>query len=364
METEKGEAPAAKLGKALATEEVKIRPGMSLHALLKTTTIKSKFSDVLEKKAPAFMSSVVSAVSANKHLQNCEPMSIISSAMVAATLDLPINPQLGMAHMVPYKGVATFQIGWKGIYQLAMRSGQYLTINIAQVNEGELVKHDKFKGTMEFDAEQKRSDKVIGTVLYFKLLNGFEKWFYMTTVQLEAHAKRYSQNYKKYGTGVWKDNFPAMCEKTVAKLGLSKFGPLTVEMQIAFKSDQAAILPDGEPDYIDGALAEEEETSATDTGKEKKKNDTNNSQSQEMALAKEDQYLVKAVIAGKRGDTKVWMIVTMIGAQFETDKPEVEAVATAAIKSGNLVRIVGDDSKQSQVTEIEPLGKPKKTRKK
>lgn len=246
----KKKAPTKAVGAALDDGVGKIRPGMTLQALLRTDTIRKRFADVLGKKAPGFASSILSAVSANPTLATCDPMSVISASMIAATLDLPINPSLGLAHIVPYKGKATFQIGWKGIYQLAMRSGQYLTVNISTVYDGELVKRNKFTGTMELDEEGKKSDKIIGHLLYFKLLNGFEKYFYMTHEEMEAHGKRYSQSYKK-GGGVWVENFKAMADKTVAKLGISKFGPMSIAMEKAFVADQAEIEEDGAASYLD-----------------------------------------------------------------------------------------------------------------
>lgn len=205
------------------------------------------------------MSSVLSAVNANKMLKECEPMSIISSAMMAATLDLPINPSLGMAHIVPYNTrdgkLAQFQIGWKGFVQLALRSGQYKTINACPVLEGQLLKHDIFTGEMEFQQEA-TSDKPVGYLLYFKLLNGYEKFFFMSQSECERHAKKFSKSYQK-GFGVWAEDFTSMALKTVVKLGLSKFGPLSVEMQQAITSDQGVLTDiEGSATYVDGAEAE------------------------------------------------------------------------------------------------------------
>ena len=227
-----------------------IEPGMNLNSLLNSDTIRSRFSDVLGDKAAGFISSILSATSTNPTLLTCDPMSVISAAMIAATLDLEINPSLGFAHIVPYKGKATFQIGWKGIYQLAMRTGEYRTISISTVYEGEIKNHNKFTGHMEFVVDGKTSNTVAGYLLYFRLLNGFEKYVYMTHDNMEKHAKRYSQSYKK-GGGVWKDNFEAMAHKTVVKNGLGKFGILSVKMKKAFASDQAVIDNDGKPQYVD-----------------------------------------------------------------------------------------------------------------
>ena len=234
----------------VTTTTQEIKPGMSLKALMQTKTIRARFEEVLGKKSAGFMSSIVTATSQNKHLAKAEPMSIISAAAIAASLDLPINPSLGLAYIVPYGDKAQFQIGWKGFVQLALRSGQYETINAARVYEGQLTKFDPFTGDMEFNAEAKKSDKVTGYLLYFRLLNGYRKYFYMTREQAEAHGKRFSQTFKK-GFGVWVDDFDSMALKTVVKLGLAKFGPLSIEMQTAFETDQATIKNDGTPEFID-----------------------------------------------------------------------------------------------------------------
>lgn len=216
---------------------------------------------MLGKRAPAFISSIVSAVNSNPSLKNCEPMSVISSAMIAATLDLPINSSLGMAHVVPYGNQAQFQLGWKGFVQLALRSGQYKTINATPILEGQLVHHNIFTGEMEFQDEA-ISEKRIGYLLYFKLLNGYEKFFYMTAQECERHAKKFSKMYQR-GKGVWAEDFDPMALKTVVKLGLSKYGPLSVEMQQAMVSDQGVLTDiDATPTYPDGADAESPEEGA------------------------------------------------------------------------------------------------------
>lgn len=205
-----------------------------LSSLLHTDQIKTRFEDVLGNKSPGFISSIISVANSSPALKACDPMSIISAAVMAATLDLPINPNFGFAHIVPYGNKAQFQIGWKGIVQLAMRSGQYKTINITEVYEGQIKNHNPFTGEMEFSLHTE-SKKIEGYLLYFKLLNGYEKYFYMTKTQCEDHGKKYSKNYSK---GTWNTNFNAMALKTVAKLGLQKYGILSIDMQNAFEKDQ------------------------------------------------------------------------------------------------------------------------------
>lgn len=228
-----------------------------LSMVLSTPQIRERFESMLgEKRAAAFMSSIISAVSSNKALKECDPMSVVSSAAVAASMALPINPSLGLAHIVPYKGVAQFQMGWKGFVQLALRSGQFQTINVTIVKEGQLVEHDPFTGKIKFE-KQAKSDRTVGYLLYFQLLNGFEKYFYMTREEMEAHGKQYSASYKK-GFGMWVENFDAMGLKTVAKLGLSKWGVLSIDMEKAIEVDQATVAEDGTITHVDSEVIDAE----------------------------------------------------------------------------------------------------------
>lgn len=225
-----------------------------LSSLLQQDSIRSKFEQVLGKNAAGFISSIISAVSTNPALAKAEPMSIISSAAIAASLNLPINPSLGFAYIVPYGTQAQFQIGWKGLVQLAMRSGQYKTLNIAKVPEGGIKSHNTITGEMEFNSGIE-SEKTIGYVLYFKLLNGFEKYFYMSREKCEAHGKKYS---KSYASGQWAKDFDSMALKTVAKNGLARYGILSVAMQTAIEKDQA-IEQDGQISYPDAPQEEVKE---------------------------------------------------------------------------------------------------------
>ncbi len=244
----------AKIGEIQnAVQNTKLTPVARLQGLLSRVDIKEKFNAMLKEKAPAFISSLISLYNSNTQLQNADPMSIISAAAIAATLDLPINPQLGFAHIVPYGSDATFQIGWKGFVQLAIRTRQYKTMNAAEIYEGELIRYDRITGETTIDESQRKSNKIIGYVAYFKLTGGFEKFLYMTFDQVQAHAKRFSKSYGRSGSA-WTTNFDAMALKTVLKLLLSKYGILSVEMQKALEFDQAAVreTSDGiKPEYIE-----------------------------------------------------------------------------------------------------------------
>lgn len=224
--------------------------------ILASPEIRKRFEDMLGKKAPGFISSIISAVASNKALDDCDRGSVISAAAVAASLDLPINPSLGFAHIVPYKGKAQFQMGWKGYIQLAQRTGVYNRIEIVDVLEGEIVSQNKFTGDFIFG--EKTSDKIVGFMLYFKLNNGFEKYFYMTKDECLAHGKKYSQSFNSQ-FGKWKTDEDPMCRKTVVKMGLSKYGILSIDMQAAVTKDYAVIGQDGEvesyPDAIDATVS-------------------------------------------------------------------------------------------------------------
>lgn len=234
----------------------------TVKGLLANVNYKKRFEEILGKKAAGFMSSIIN-VSNSQGLQGCEPGSVISSAVVAATLDLPIDQNLGFAYIVPYndkkKGkIAQFQMGYKGFVQLAMRSGQYKTISSSEVYKDEIKKYNRITGEIEFNEDFKLDEKseVVGYIAYFKLTNGFEKYLYMTVKELDNHAKKYSQSYRSEKSWVrdsclWSTNFETMATKTVLKLLLSKYGILSIEMQKALESDQAEIKEDGQVEYID-----------------------------------------------------------------------------------------------------------------
>lgn len=237
---------------------------VSTKTFFQSEQVKAKFNELLGKKSQGFLTSVLQVVSNNKLLQSANPQSVYMSAMMAATLDLPINNNLGFAYIVPYKRKfkdengrwseiveAQFQIGYKGFIQLALRSGQFRSMNAVPIYNGQITKNDPFQG-FEFDFSVEPEGEPIGYCAYFKLLNGFEQYLYMTKAQVKSHAQRYSQSAKR-GDGVWVDNFDEMSLKTVLKRIFSKFAPLSIEMQNAIQADQAIIkdVESMEVEYID-----------------------------------------------------------------------------------------------------------------
>lgn len=223
----------------------------TLKGMLESPAYKKKFEEMLGKKAAGFMSSIIAVTNNNNHLMKADPSTVIGAAAQAAMLDLPINQSLGFAYILPYKGAAQFQLGYKGYIQLAQRSGQYVDIGAKTVYEGELEYENRLLDKFKFG--NRTGDKVIGYLAYFRLTNGFEKMLFMTLDEMQAHAKKYSQNYKG-GTDKWGlADFNVMAEKTVLKRLLSKFGPLSIEsvqMSQALSNDGGVISmnKDGEFD--------------------------------------------------------------------------------------------------------------------
>jgi recombination protein RecT len=210
-----------------------------IRALFEDPAVQARFQNILGKKAPGFIVSVINAVTNDTTLIKADKQSILFAAATAATLDLPINPNLGFAYIVPYKGKAQFQMGYKGFIQLAHRTGQFRHISQAIIYEGQLVAENPLTG-FEFDFTKKISDKIQGYAAYFELLNGFSHTLYMSIEEVRKHGKKYSQSWKS-GYGQWEDNFDAMALKTVIKLLLSKHAPLSIEMQKAVMVDQGVI---------------------------------------------------------------------------------------------------------------------------
>lgn len=222
----------------------------TLKGMLESPAYKKKFEEMLGKKAAGFMSSIIAVTNNNNYLMKADPATVIGAAAQAAMLDLPINQSLGFAYIVPYKGAAQFQLGYKGYIQLAQRSGQYVDIGAKTVYEGELEYENRLLDKFRFG--ERTGDKVIGYLAYFRLANGFEKMLFMTLDEMQAHAKKYSQNYKG-GTDKWGlADFNVMAEKTVLKRLLSKFGPLSIEsvqMSQALSNDGGVISMNKDGDF-------------------------------------------------------------------------------------------------------------------
>lgn len=222
--------------------------------LLESDTIKNKLKEILGKNASTFATSLVQIQSQNKMLEKATPESMVGAALTAATLNLPINNQLGHAYIVPfnekqddntYLVKAQFMLGYKGLKQLCTRSGMFKINNVSDVREGEIQGFDNLTGDIEFSWEQdygkRKKLPIVGYVHHYELANGFRSTKFMTIDELNVHAKKYSQTFKK-GFGQWKDDFDSMAKKTITKLHLNDGNaPLSIDIQNAILTDQASV---------------------------------------------------------------------------------------------------------------------------
>ena len=242
-----------------------------VNSLLDREGYRRRFDDLLGRRAPQFVSSIVSMVSADKNLQEAfrnAPLTVIQSALKAATYDLPIDTALGYAYVVPFrnKGTmeATFILGYKGMLNLALRTGVYKTINVVDVRAGELKRYNRLTEEVEIDFVEDEDDRealpIVGWVGYFRLVNGTEKTIYMTRKQIEAHEKKHRKG-QYMGKG-WRDDFEAMARKTVLRRLLGTWGIMSIDYQRADAATVAAAdaIATGQWDGEDIIIAEAEET--------------------------------------------------------------------------------------------------------
>ena len=241
------------------TNEVAVTSKNPVKLFFDRPEVQSKFLDLMnndKQKKTAFITSVLQIVASNSLLMKADANSIYQCAAVAATLNLPLNNNLGFAYIIPYnnkqpdgtfKTVAQFQIGYKGFIQLAQRSGQFKSINAAPIYKGQIKNENALDG-YEFDFTVK-SDELVGYAAKFKLINGYEAVLFMTVEQLKKHGGKYSKTFtQKFG--LWTTDFDAMAQKTVLKLLLAKYAPLSIDMQKAVMTDQSMIVNADEEKFI------------------------------------------------------------------------------------------------------------------
>ena len=238
-----------------------------LNDMLDRDGMRKRFDELLGKRAPQFISSIVSMVNADKNLQQAfyeSPMTVIQSSLKAAMFDLPIDQSLGYAYIVPFKNYkkdigakkmeATFILGWKGMHQLALRTGAYKTINVVDVREGELKRYNRLTEEVDIDfvedEDAREALPVIGYVGYYRLINGAEKTVYMSVKAITSHEKKFRKG--EYQGKGWRDDWDAMARKTVYRILIGKWGVMSIDYQTRDAGKQLA-------DVI-AADAQEEET--------------------------------------------------------------------------------------------------------
>ena len=259
---------------------------LGITGFLSRIDVKKQVADVVGKNSDTFISSIISAVGANDKLKECEPASILSSALLGESLKLSPSPQLGHYYMVPFdnkkKGVkvAQFQLGYKGYIQLAIRSGQYKKINVVAIKKGELEYFDPLNedikvNMMVDDWDAREQAETIGYYAMFELVNGFRKTMYWSKKQMLAHADKYSKAFNKESleklqngqipekemwkySSFWYTDFDGMAFKTMLRQLISKWGIMSIDLQKAFDSDMAEIKEDGSVEYIENEPQVEE----------------------------------------------------------------------------------------------------------
>lgn len=226
----------------MSNDLMKNKPRPTFQQLLEMDAVKKRFAEILDKNAGGFIQSLLTIYNSNETLRKCDPYSILAAAGLAATLNLSLAPSLGHAYIIPYGNKAQFQIGWKGLVQLAHRTGKYVTLNSSVVYEGQIREVDFVTGAII--KGEKISDEIVGYVAYMELSNGFHKSLYMTKAEVEEHAQKFSQTYqadKQRKWSTWAKFFDSMAKKTVLKLLLSRWGILSADLATAIQADQALV---------------------------------------------------------------------------------------------------------------------------
>lgn len=264
------------------------KPVDLLKSVIKADSVQQQFQNALGKHKDEFVASLIDLYTGDLSLQKCKPQAVVAEALRAATLHLPLNRALGFAYIIVFNNsvkdpetgqwtkvpTPTFVPGWKGYVQLAQRTAQYKCINADVVYEGELRTSDKLTGMIDISGK-KTSDKIIGYFAYFKLMNGFEKMFYVSIEDMAKYALRYSPSFKGQNKPTvdaliksaqsgqtsskvgWEGNFNEMAKKTCIRQLFSKFGYLSIEMMNAVANDDDEAMSDRNGLIAENANAEE-----------------------------------------------------------------------------------------------------------
>lgn len=264
------------IAKTNNTNAVAAKAASGLGVMIGSKSVQERFEKMLGKKSAGFLSSLLSLVNNNNLLQKASPTSVLAAAATAASLDLPINPTLGKAWIVPYKGAAQFQIGYKGIIELAMRSQQMKSIIMRPVYEGQIENWDPFTET--YERGEKLSDNVVGYFARFETINGFVKATYWTKDEVIKHAKRFSKSFNS-SSSPWTTDFDAMACKTVLLSIMKTYAPMSIEMQMGIERDGKAVKVDettGQEEFIDAEIldAQSEDVAVTETTSDGRQVDT------------------------------------------------------------------------------------------
>ena len=219
-----------------AVENKQKSPSSIMKGILDNDNTKKLLQDSLKENAGAFAASILDLYNIDKYLQQCDPKQVFGECLKAVSLKLPINKQLGFAYVVAFKGIPQFQIGYKGLIQLCMRTGQYKHINAGEVYEGEYKGFNKLTGELDISGER-TSNTIVGYFAYMETLNGFSHSVYCTKQEVQKHAEKYSKSHNS-SNSAWKTEFDKMAVKTVLRNLLSHYGYMSVEMMNAMTAEQ------------------------------------------------------------------------------------------------------------------------------
>lgn len=251
---------------AVENSLVKKTSGGTFSVFMSGEGVRKQINSVVGKDSQMFITSIMSAVSANPALQECEHGSLLSGALLGQSLKLSPSPTLGQFYLVPFKDnksgtvKAQFILGYKGYIQLAVRSGQYADIDCIEIREGECLGRDSQTGKYRFSFIENEAERlaapIVGYLAYFELGNGFRKQVYWSKERMEIHADQYSKAFKiadyanlkagkipqsdmwKYSS-FWYKNFDEMAFKTLIRHLISRWGIMSIELQNAFDKDIA-----------------------------------------------------------------------------------------------------------------------------
>ena len=275
---------------------------VSFSAMISTPSYKKAINNALKdpNRVSRFVAAITSAVAVNPALQECDPSTILSGALLGESLNLSPSPQLGQYYLVPFKQnakydrqgnmitpdccKAQFVLGYKGYIQLALRSDQYKRLNVMAVKNGELVHWDPLTEDIELnimeDEGVRDAAPTIGYIAMFEYLNGFRKTLYWSREKMERHADRYSKAFSLEATGgkfpkvsfhdymagnfpkgdewkyssFWYKDFDGMAFKTMIRQLISKWGIMSIDLRQAFEADTS--LDGSSPDILDVAPVE------------------------------------------------------------------------------------------------------------
>lgn len=237
---------------------------MVLNNLLDSSGIRKRIDELLGKRAAQLCSSLITIANSTPEMQQAavqNPMSLLQTGLKAATYDLPLGGDLGFAYPVAFYNTkkggyeCQFILGYKGLYQLAMRTGAYAKINVCDVREGELKSWNRLTEDIELefieDEEEREKTKIVGYCGYFRTVNGMEKFVYWSIAKIQHHEERFRKG--KYQSQIWRDDPDSMSRKTVLRNMISKWGIMSIDYRSA-SADVVAMANDA----ANGTLDDEE----------------------------------------------------------------------------------------------------------